>query len=131
MRLSIDVKPIWITLIPSVLVVVDALLIGVMAWRITALFHHESIGILWFLVGIERAILFVALFLIGSLVKITMRALDLGIEVVKNNSEESRRMGEDKKLNESEEKQRSHEIKLAEIGNVIKVEVADVRMLRG
>ena len=130
MKVSIDFKSDWMLWATPILVTAIAMLFFTTAFTVMAMSQHECVNVLLILIPIDLIFLFVLLFGIRFQMKITMKALELGIEVEKKYVEELIRKKEEKNFEEAEEKQRIHEIKLSEVANTIKVEVSDVRMLR-
>lgn len=123
---SIQIKTNWPTFALFIVVaIVVSALVGFIAWLVKA----EYVVLLSVAVTVCVLLIGLLLYLIQSGTEIAKKALELEIELVKKEAADAKRKEEDKKYEDAAQKNREHEIKLAEIASAVRVEVTNVRLL--
>lgn len=123
---SIQIKTNWPTFALFIVVaIVVSALVGFIAWLVKA----EYVVLLSVAVTVCVLLIGLLLYLIQAGTEIAKKALELEIELVKKEAADAKRKEEDKKYEDAAQKNREHEIKLAEIASAVRVEVTNVRLL--
>ena len=122
MEMSVQIKTNWPTVWIFTVAVVP---IGVVLYLV------KEVTVELFLVVVAVCVLLICLllYLIQSGTEIAKKALELEVELAKKEAEDAKRKEEDKKSEDAAQKNREHEIKLAEITSAVRVEVTNVRLL--
>lgn len=123
MKTSVTVSTNW----PTVLVIlVLAILLIILAFVQEALAQSGHIQIALLLIMVSALVLLLSLVLIQSGTEVAKKALELEIASIDKANTDAKRADEVRKCEEAADKQREHEIQLAKIESVIKVEVSNV-----